>query len=95
MSERLKLQDICIDILLQGAPFTNIDELSQTHTKYDAITYPFPHFNGWELIKRIHPTLYDGCDYLSMLGSKLIHVSKRGPRSLTADIDSYAANYGP
>ena len=26
-----------------------------------------------------HPTLYNGCDYLSMLRWKLIHVSKRGP----------------
>ena len=30
--------------------------------------------------KLFHPTLYDGCNYLSMLGFKLIHVSKRGPR---------------
>ena len=30
----------------------------------------------------IHPTLYDGCIYLSMPGLKLIHVSKRGPSYL-------------
>ena len=30
--------------------------------------------------KQYHPTLYNGCNYLSMLGSKLIHVSKMGPR---------------
>ena len=29
--------------------------------------------------KKFHPTLYNGCDYLSMLGLKLNHVSKRGP----------------
>ena len=29
--------------------------------------------------KHVHPTLYWTCDYLSMLGLKLIHVSKRGP----------------
>ena len=29
--------------------------------------------------KSLHPTLYNGCDYLSMLGLKLNHVSKRGP----------------
>ena len=27
----------------------------------------------------LHPTLYNGCNYLSMLGLKLNHVSKRGP----------------
>ena len=34
----------------------------------------------WEWMgKAFHPTLYWACDYLSMLGLKLIHVSKRGP----------------
>ena len=28
----------------------------------------------------MHPTLYNGCNYLSMLGLKLNHVSKRGHR---------------
>ena len=37
--------------------------------------------------KKIHPTLYDGCNYLSMLGLKLIHISKRGPRCLIQDIN--------
>ena len=27
--------------------------------------------------KQFHPTLYNGCDYISMLGLKLMHVSKR------------------
>ena len=31
-----------------------------------------------EMDKLFHPTLYNGCDYVSMLGSKLIHVSKGG-----------------
>ena len=30
--------------------------------------------------KWLHPTLYNGCNYLSMLGLKLNHVSKSGPR---------------
>ena len=30
--------------------------------------------------KSFHPTVYIGYNYLSMLGLKLIHVSKRGPR---------------
>ena len=51
----------------------------------DGITYPFLNFNGstievWECISntKSHPTLYWACDYLSMLGLKLNHVSKRG-----------------
>ena len=31
--------------------------------------------------KLFHPTHYNGCDYLSMLGLKLNHVRKRGHRS--------------
>ena len=31
--------------------------------------------------KLFHPTLYNWCNYLSMLGLKLTHVNKRGPRS--------------
>ena len=33
-----------------------------------------------EMDKWFHSTLYNGCNYLSVLGIKLIHVSKRGPR---------------
>ena len=29
-----------------------------------------------------HPIVYNSCNYLSMLALKLIHVSKRGPKSL-------------
>ena len=29
--------------------------------------------------KKFHLTLYNGCNYLSMLGLKLNHISKRGP----------------
>ena len=35
------------------------------------------HFNPI-MDKLIHPTFYNGCDYLSMVGLKLNHVSKRG-----------------
>ena len=31
--------------------------------------------------KKFHPTLYNGCNFLSMPGLKLTHVSKRGPLS--------------
>ena len=48
---------------------------------WDEITYPSPNFNGctvevWEWISN---TLYQACDYLSLLGLKLIRVSERGP----------------
>ena len=39
------------------------------------ITYPFSNLNG-ETVDLFHPTLYYGCNQLSMLGLKLIHVSK-------------------
>ena len=38
---------------------------------------PLIHYKGME--KSFHPTLYWAYDYLSMLGSKLIRVGKRGP----------------
>ena len=40
---------------------------------WDEITYPFLNFNG-----ATSPAVYNGCNYLSMLGLKLNHVSKRG-----------------
>ena len=48
---------------------------------WDEITYPFPNFNGctvvvWEWIRNF--TFYNGCNWLSMLWIKFIHVSKRG-----------------
>ena len=49
---------------------------------WDEITYPFRSFNGWtvevkEWINNLSHTLMDvnGCNYLSMLGLKLIHAS--------------------
>ena len=44
-----------------------------------------------------HPTVYDECNYLSMLGLKLIHVSKMAPSQwqhigmpvITKDIINY------
>ena len=50
----------------------------------DEITYPFSNFNGevWEWISNFIPcTLYLACDYLCMLGLKLINVRKRVPVS--------------
>ena len=43
--------------------------------------------NRWSLgmDQWFHPTLYWACNYLSMLGLKLIHVSKLGPRSIAVD----------
>ena len=52
---------------------------------WDEITYSFPNFNGctvevWERINNFNPHFIMGGNYLSMLGLKLIHVSKRGHR---------------
>ena len=49
---------------------------------WDEITYPLLNFNGTSLgmNKWFHPTFYWACDYLSMLGLKLNHISKRGPK---------------
>ena len=49
------------------------------------------HCNRWGLgmDKLFHRTLYDGCNYLSMLGLKLIHVSKRGPWSFQVGLITY------
>ena len=51
------------------------------------IDYPFPNVNGatigiWEWISKFNLTFHNGCKYLSMLGSKLNHVDKRGPASI-------------
>ena len=52
---------------------------------WDEITYPFPNFNGgtvevWEWISNFIPPFTSwACDYISMLGLKLNHVSNRGP----------------
>ena len=47
------------------------------------ITYWFPNFNGAtnevpEWIRNFTPH-FNGCNYVSILGFKLIHVSKEGP----------------
>ena len=51
---------------------------------WDEINYPFPNLSGcavevWKCKNNLIATLYWECDYLSMLGLKLNHVSKRGP----------------
>ena len=44
------------------------------------IAYPFLNVNGCtRMDKWFQPTLHNGCNYLSMLGLKLNHVSKRHP----------------
>ena len=64
---------------------------------WDENTYSFWNFNGhtvevWEWKNNfiplfiIHPTLYDGYQYLSLLGVKLIHVNKSGHWNFAADI---------
>ena len=57
------------------------------------ITFPFLNFkcNRWSLgmDKQFHPTFYNGCNYLSMLGLRLYHVSERGPMSLVQAVNSF------
>ena len=44
---------------------------------WNEITYPFPNVDAWEWINRLIPSYtYWTCDYLSMLGLRLVHVSK-------------------
>ena len=49
---------------------------------WDEITCPFPNFNGASvevgMDKQFHPTLDNGCTYLSVLELTLIHVNKMG-----------------
>ena len=45
---------------------------------WDEIAYHFPNFNG-TTVAQFRSTLHDGYNYLSMLGLKLLHVSKRDP----------------
>ena len=42
----------------------------------DEITYLSQNVHGATV--KVHPTPYNGCNYLSM-GLKLIHISKKGP----------------
>ena len=48
---------------------------------WNEITYTFPNFNRLGIDKYFRPTLYWACDYLSMSGSKLNHVGKKGRRN--------------
>ena len=43
--------------------------------------------NRWSLgvDEQVHPTFYNGCNYLSMVGLKKNYVSKRGPSSQYMD----------
>ena len=58
----------------------------QPNEVQDGINYPLSNFNGctveiWEWTNNFIPHFY-GCNYLSMLGLELNHVSKRGLRSV-------------
>ena len=49
---------------------------------WDEITFPSINYGATVEIgmdKQFHPTLYNGHNYLSVVGLKLNHVSKRGP----------------
>ena len=59
-----------------------MDKQSQAQYVWVEITYQFPNSNGRAVIetdKYVHRTLYNECNYLSMLGLKSNHISKIGP----------------
>ena len=74
---------------IPGSRFTNMIELEYQHGSAWIITCTvgrnylsipkLQRLHRWSLgmDKQFHPTLYSGCNFLSMLGIKLIHVSKR------------------
>ena len=85
--------------LSPGGPFTNNGSTlipawisnNMPSKMWDEITYSYPNFNGctvevWELDKWFHLTLYNTWNYLSMLGLKLIQVSKRGPSFICGQV---------
>ena len=54
------------------------------YTVWDEIIHPFTNFNSFNcwclgMDKYFHLTIHWTCNYLTNLGLKLIHVSKRGP----------------
>ena len=55
------------------------------HKVWDEVIHPFPNINGTAvdvclaMDKQFHPTPQWACDYISMLGLKLIYVSKLDP----------------
>ena len=61
---------------------------------WDEITYPIPNFDGRtvdvRMDKSFHPTLYWACYYLSMLGLKVICISKRVPGTLKTVIPFFS-----
>ena len=54
------------------------------NTVRDEVNNSFTHFHHYTIEvwvwSNFIPPLYHGCDYLSMLGLIIIHVTKRGPR---------------
>ena len=65
----------------------NMDKWLHHYKMWGEIMHQFLNFNDatvevYEWISNFIPHLTGTCDYLSMLGLKLIHVSKVGPRIL-------------
>ena len=46
---------------------------------WNYLSMPKLQLEVWEWTSNSMPHFYNGCNYLSMLGSRLIHASKRGP----------------
>ena len=57
-----------------------------TTSVWNIITNLFLNFHGCSVLgmnKKLPHKLYDGCNFLSVPGVKLIHISKRNPLSIT------------
>ena len=67
---------------------------------WDKITYPFLYFNDatvevYEWISNFIPDFTGACDFLSMLGLKLNHISKREPRHLNKKMEAIPFKHAP
>ena len=61
------------------------------------IGYPFPNFKGctvevWEWIDNFIPHLVNGCNYLSILGLKLIVLAQGAPGPIFVSCDTYMSS---
>ena len=71
-------------VCLDRGHFTNMVRIINYihYNVWDEITYSFPNFNGatvevWEWMSNVIPHFIWVCDFISMLGFKLIHVDKK------------------
>ena len=93
----------CNEPFVKWVPVTAWINKHMYSVVWGEIDYSFPNFNGYTSMVGygwvIPPLLYNGCDYLSMLGLKSIHVDKRAPgvchatENAIIEINCYTAVY--